>query len=295
MSAAVGACGPKKPSASALEAARLAREAAELKTLAESRTLQGCYDCLLEAKAAYAKLATGAERPAMLVRLFETELLIALREKELAIDAASAIARARALVPELPPALQAERYIKVVEAVPADSTGSARGRRHCVPSIEGPVRRRPRRRNHLADGGACTRRAGSPGDHRASGCSDDPKCSRVRCVSTWRSRSTARTSGGAGRRRSCRSPGLPRPRRSRGRSSWIRFRRMRRRSCSIASASAMSCGARRSKPYAKRSRATPRRRIFSRGSTSRAPAKPAHRPRGRSSPKPTDGFRSHPR
>jgi tetratricopeptide (TPR) repeat protein len=116
-------CAAKKPSASALEAARLAREAAELKALAESRTLQGCYDCLLEAKAAYAKLATGAERPQMLVRLFETELLIALRERELAIDAAPAIARARALVSELPPTLQAERYVKVVEAVPADSTG----------------------------------------------------------------------------------------------------------------------------------------------------------------------------
>ena len=123
---AVGwSCAPKKPSASALEAARLAREAAELKVLAESRTLQGCYDCLLEAKAAYAKLAVGAERPQMLVRLFETELLIALREKELALntEAASAIGRARALVPELPPTLQAERYIKVVEAVPSDATG----------------------------------------------------------------------------------------------------------------------------------------------------------------------------
>ena len=125
VSAVAWGCGPKKPSASALEAARLAREAAELKVLAESRTLQGCYDCLLEAKAAYAKLAVGADRPQMLVRQFETELLIALREKELALntDAASSIARARALVPELPPALQAERYIKVVEAVPPDATG----------------------------------------------------------------------------------------------------------------------------------------------------------------------------
>jgi hypothetical protein len=56
---------------------------------------------------------------------FETELLIALREKELALntEAASSVARARALASELPQTLQAERYIKVVEAVPADSTG----------------------------------------------------------------------------------------------------------------------------------------------------------------------------
>ena len=123
VSAVVGGCAPKKPSASALEAARLAREAAELKAQAESQTLQGCYDCLLEAKAAYTKLAVGAERPQMLVRLFETELLIALREKELAIDATPSIARARALAADLPPTLEAERYIQVVEAVPSDSTG----------------------------------------------------------------------------------------------------------------------------------------------------------------------------
>ena len=123
VSTVVGGCGAKKPSASALEAARLAREAAELKATAETRTLQGCYDCLLEAKAAYAKLATGAERPQMLVRLFETELLIALREKELAMDSASSLARARALAAELPSTLPAERYIKVVEAVPSDATG----------------------------------------------------------------------------------------------------------------------------------------------------------------------------
>ena len=123
VSASVWACGPKKPSASALEAARRAREAAELLALAETRTLQGCYDCLLEAKDAYTRLATGAERPRMLIRLFETELLIALREKELAIDAESSMSRARALVPELPPAISANRYLNVVEAVPPDGTG----------------------------------------------------------------------------------------------------------------------------------------------------------------------------
>jgi tetratricopeptide (TPR) repeat protein len=61
----------------------------------------------------------------MLVRLFETELLIALREKELAMNAAStsSIARARAVVAELPPALQADRYVRVVESVPSEATG----------------------------------------------------------------------------------------------------------------------------------------------------------------------------
>jgi hypothetical protein len=192
-------CGPKKPSASALEAARLAREAAELKVLAESRTLQGCYDCLLEAKAAYAKLAVGADRPQMLVRQFETELLIALREKELALntDAASSIARARALVPELAPALQAERYIKVVEAVPPDATGLPLG---------ADVAFRRSKVQYVA--GLDAEIVWLMGSAQQSETRRSRTSSRARCGNTSRFRSTARTSGEAVRRRSCdRRPG----------------------------------------------------------------------------------------
>lgn len=117
---AAWSCGPKKPTAAEIEAARLA---AATRALAESRVLEGCYDCLLEAQAAYTKLAVGPDRPQMIVRLFEVELLIALREKELAIDAGQAIARARALVPELPPTLAAERYLAAVDAAVPDESG----------------------------------------------------------------------------------------------------------------------------------------------------------------------------
>ncbi len=48
--------------------------------------LQGCYDCLLEARATYARVGVGKARPLVIARLFETDLLITLREKELALD-----------------------------------------------------------------------------------------------------------------------------------------------------------------------------------------------------------------
>jgi tetratricopeptide (TPR) repeat protein len=124
MCLAAAACGPKKPTAAELEAAR---QTAELRARAETRVLEGCYDCLLEAKAAYTKLATGTSRPEVLVRLFEVELLLGLREKELAMtsDAAASLGRARSLAPELPPqaAAAAERYLAAAEAAVPDETG----------------------------------------------------------------------------------------------------------------------------------------------------------------------------
>ena len=138
VSLAAGSCAAKKPDPR-LEAARLA---AELRATAEARVLQGCYDCLLEAKAAYEKLAAGPDRTQTLVRLFEVELLIALREKELSIDAEPSLARARALVPQLPPAVNGPRYLAVAEAVPPDETGlpvavSQAFRRSKVPYVAG--------------------------------------------------------------------------------------------------------------------------------------------------------------
>src|SRR5262245_31502137 len=69
---------------------------------ADARLLQGCYDCLLEARDAYQRAASGKARSLVLLRLFESELLIALREKELTLDPSAALARARALARELP-------------------------------------------------------------------------------------------------------------------------------------------------------------------------------------------------
>jgi tetratricopeptide (TPR) repeat protein len=90
---------------------------------ADALVLQGCYDCLLEARAIYERIAVGRARPLVVTRLFETELLIAVREKELALDWSAALDRARALVPSLSPGLEGPRYVAVVDAIMPDSEG----------------------------------------------------------------------------------------------------------------------------------------------------------------------------
>jgi tetratricopeptide (TPR) repeat protein len=93
---------------------------------ADARVREGCYDCLIEARTTYTRLAVGKARPLIVGRLFETEVLLALREKELAIDPAQTMARARALVPELPPLMEAARILALVENVPPDNYGTPR-------------------------------------------------------------------------------------------------------------------------------------------------------------------------
>lgn len=90
---------------------------------ADALVLQGCYDCLLEARAIYERVAVGQARPLLVARLFETELLIAVREKELALEWSAALDRARALLPSLPAGLEGERYLAVVDAILPDSEG----------------------------------------------------------------------------------------------------------------------------------------------------------------------------
>jgi hypothetical protein len=90
---------------------------------ADALVLEGCYDCLLEARAIYERVAVGAARPLVVTRLFETELLLVLREKELALDWREALGRARALVPSLTPAIEPGRFLDIVEAIPPDSDG----------------------------------------------------------------------------------------------------------------------------------------------------------------------------
>ena len=93
---------------------------------ADALVRQGCYDCLLEAKSAYERLAVGKARPLLSTRVFEVELLLVLREKELAIDSSAARRRAAALASELPETAEAGRYLAVVDAVPADDVGVSR-------------------------------------------------------------------------------------------------------------------------------------------------------------------------
>ena len=100
---------------------------------ADELVRQGCYDCLLDARAAYERLAGSSA--AALARVFEVDLLLALREKELSIDPTATLAHAESLVPRLerlgPPGppegghyvRAAERLLAIVRTVPEDAAG----------------------------------------------------------------------------------------------------------------------------------------------------------------------------
>ena len=90
---------------------------------ADARVLEGCYGCLQEARAVYERLALGKQGDGIVPRLFETTVLIALREKELALDSRGTMQRARALVPRVPPALEPARVLAIVDAVLPDKNG----------------------------------------------------------------------------------------------------------------------------------------------------------------------------
>lgn len=96
--------------------------------IADARVASGCYDCLLQAREIYEQVGAEAGRSVVLAALFETEVLIALREKELAMTGAAteSIARARKLAGELPPEADAERYLALVEMVLPDNVGTPR-------------------------------------------------------------------------------------------------------------------------------------------------------------------------
>ena len=113
--------------------ARIRRDNAVALMHADARVLEGCYDCLRDARAVYERLA-GAKKNVVpknagpiSVRLFETELLLALREKELGLDASGSTARARALVPRVPAALEPARVVAMVNAVLPDGRAMALG------------------------------------------------------------------------------------------------------------------------------------------------------------------------
>jgi tetratricopeptide (TPR) repeat protein len=92
--------------------------------IADAREFEGCYDCLIEARDTYARIAVGKARSLVLTRLFETELLLSLRAKELAMDSAEPFQRAQALAPELAPTVFAARYLEDVSDVLPDDIGT---------------------------------------------------------------------------------------------------------------------------------------------------------------------------
>lgn len=104
----LAACASPRPAAP--DPARLAWADAEL--------FRGCYDCLVAARAAYHELATQADREAMVTRVFEADLLIALREKELGLTSSGTLEEARVLAIKLPAHVEAARYLALVDAVP---------------------------------------------------------------------------------------------------------------------------------------------------------------------------------
>lgn len=94
---------------------------------ADALVAEGCYDCLTEARDIYAKVGVGKARPIVLPRLFETTVLLGLREKELALDPAARFDEARTLIKELPVTYTASEYLEIANAILPDGGGTPRG------------------------------------------------------------------------------------------------------------------------------------------------------------------------
>jgi len=110
---------------SACASARIRKENERALGEADAKVLEGCYQCLQDARATYARLATGKHAlpknaAPMSVRLFETDILLALREKELGLDPRRPLTEARTVAPRLPASFDPERVLAMVEAVLPD-------------------------------------------------------------------------------------------------------------------------------------------------------------------------------
>ena len=128
-------------------AARARKANALALAAADQRVREGCYDCLREARATFERLAVGKDATPIAVKLFETELLLALREKELALDWRATLQRARSMAARVPAALEPNRLIAIVDAVLPDGNGvppkahiaTRRGHRALVERIDGEL------------------------------------------------------------------------------------------------------------------------------------------------------------
>jgi tetratricopeptide (TPR) repeat protein len=119
LGAVVVACAPAACASAPLKKADLAALA-----IADAREFEGCYDCLIDARDTYARIGIGRARPLVVTRLFETELLLTLRAKELAMDSGESFQQAQALAPELAPTMFAARYLDDVADVLPDDIGT---------------------------------------------------------------------------------------------------------------------------------------------------------------------------
>src|SRR5262245_15534093 len=98
--------------------ARIKRENALALAAADAKVLEGCYGCLEEARHTYERLAAAKSSKSssgIIARLFETDVLIALREKELGLDSRQAMESAHALVPRVPATLEPDRVLTLAD------------------------------------------------------------------------------------------------------------------------------------------------------------------------------------
>ena len=92
--------------------ARIRKENTLALAAADAKVLEGCYDCLQDARQPFERLAPGKSSkssPAIVARLFETDVLIALREKELGLDSRGAMERAPEVLRDCVWAISARR------------------------------------------------------------------------------------------------------------------------------------------------------------------------------------------
>jgi hypothetical protein len=103
--------------------ARIRKENALALAAADAKVLEGCYGCLQDARRTYERLATGKNAkisPGSVARLFETQVLIALREKELGLDSREAMEHARAIAPRVPASLEPTRVLALADLAMPD-------------------------------------------------------------------------------------------------------------------------------------------------------------------------------
>lgn len=96
---------------------------------ADGRVQEGCYTCLVEARDTYLRVAVGKARPLLITKLFEVQVLVGLREWELALDPAESFKAAEALIPELPATYPGARYLAIARMIPPDFIGTPRAER----------------------------------------------------------------------------------------------------------------------------------------------------------------------
>jgi hypothetical protein len=104
---------------------RLKRENAMALAAADGRVMEGCYDCLIQARDAYERIADSkyVHRDTLALRLFEAHLLLSLRDKEMQLDWSANFARASAAATKLPASIDGARVLRIAESVLPNGTG----------------------------------------------------------------------------------------------------------------------------------------------------------------------------